>query len=100
MINGPSVYDSGVFATIRPYFKAFFDGPKPTKILLRFNLKSVFFLTDKYPSSCQNHIQPEKVEWWRRHPNHIQRDHLSFFYGRKSIFGRKLCLKDIFNTHD
>ncbi len=50
MINGPSVYDSGGPATTRPDFKAFFD---------------------KFRPSCQNHIQPEKAEWWWR-------DHLSF----------------------
>ena len=60
MINGPSVYDSGALGTIPPYFKALF--------------------------SCQNHIQPEKVERCRGHPNHIQRDHLSFFFTVENQF--------------
>ena len=65
MINGPSVYDSGALGTSLPNLKPFLIGQQQQKSL--------------YPSSCQNHIQPEKADLCRGHPNHIQRDHLSFF---------------------
>ncbi len=49
MIKAPSVYDSGALTTIPPDLKLF-----------------------------SNQIQPEKAEWCGEHPNHIQRELLSF----------------------
>ena len=62
MINGPSVYDSGVFVTIRPYFKA--------------------CLSKSYTDG-EGQMVAKTPESYTEGPFII-------FYGRKSIFGRKL----------
>ncbi len=76
MINGPSVYDSGIPGTIRP-----------SPSVYEFDKKDLFNGKKKhrFVGVGLSKKALNKAEWCQEYPNHIQTDHLSFLTPYKNL---------------